>query len=100
VEGKDFRMFSPVFHVDDKRKDPARVICCEQARPNMGGLVNDPAFSALPVLAKNDGSPVAPLELTAKEKLNEEFAALQTKCQELQMKVEKLTTFISKKRRR
>jgi len=58
VEGKDFRAFSPVFHVDDKRGNPARVICAEQARPNMGGLVNDPAFSALPLWAKNDGSPV------------------------------------------
>ena len=55
VEGKDFRAFSPVFHVDDKRKDPARVVCCQVASPNMGGLVNDPAFSNLPLWAKNAG---------------------------------------------
>ena len=96
VEGKDFRMFSPVFHVDDKRKDPARVICCEQARPNMGGLVNDPAFSALPVLAKNDGSPVnagVNGDNAAKKetKMNEEeLAALRAKQQELQNEVDAL----------
>ena len=96
VEGKDFRMFSPVFHVDDKRKDPARVVCCEQARPNMGGLVNDPAFSALPVLAKNDGSPVnagVNGDNAAKKetKMNdEELAALRAKQQELQTEVDAL----------
>jgi hypothetical protein len=96
VEGKDFRMFSPVFHVDDKRKDPARVICCEQARPNMGGLVNDPAFSALPVLAKNDGTPVnagVNGDNAAKKetKMNEEeLAALRAKQQELQSEVDAL----------
>ena len=54
-EGKDFRAFSPVFHVDDKHKNPSRVVCCEGARPNMGGLVNDPAFNNLPLWAKNAG---------------------------------------------
>jgi hypothetical protein len=101
VEGKDFRMFSPVFHVDDKRKDPARVVCCEQARPNMGGLVNDPAFSALPVLAKNDGSPVAPLELTANNQGDnkmtaEQIAKLQAEKEELVAKVESLKAIVAK----
>src|SRR4030095_1258417 len=31
VEGKDFRAFSPVFHVDDKRRDPAKVVCAQNA---------------------------------------------------------------------
>ena len=95
VEGKDFRAFSPVFHVDDKRKDPARVVCCEQASPNMGGLVNDPAFSSLPLWAKNDGSPVnagatgdnaeGKTQMT-----NDELAALRAKQTELQAEVDAL----------
>ena len=56
VEGKDFRAFSPVFYVDDKRGDPANVVCREDAKPNMGGLVNDPAFGNLPLWAKNAGA--------------------------------------------
>lgn len=102
VEGKDFRMFSPVFHVDDKRKDPARVVCCEQARPNMGGLVNDPAFSALPVLAKNAGTTPEPLEQPAKQPKGElkmspdEVAALRAEKQELEAKVESLTALAAK----
>jgi hypothetical protein len=93
IEGKDFRAFSPVFHVDDKRKEPSKVVCVPSAGPNMGGLVNDPAFSNLPLWAKNDGTPVAPLELTAKENTgesnmtNEEIAALQAKVEELKGKV-------------
>ena len=55
VEGKDYRAFSPVFHVDNKRADPAKVICMEHASPNMGGLVNNPAFN-LPLWAKNAGA--------------------------------------------
>src|SRR5580765_6442778 len=53
VEGKDFRAFSPVFHVDNKRAEAALVICKENAYPNMGGLVNNPAFKDLPLWAKN-----------------------------------------------
>ena len=53
VEGKDFRAFSPVFHVDNKRADSAQVVCKENADPNMGGLVNNPAFKDLPLWAKN-----------------------------------------------
>ena len=56
VEGKDYRAFSPVFHVDNKRSDPATVVCKETADPNMGGLVNNPAFKDLPLWAKNDES--------------------------------------------
>ena len=60
VEGKDFRAFSPVFHVDDKHKDPALIVCSDHASPNMGGLVNDPAFSTLPLWAKNAGNDPGP----------------------------------------
>jgi hypothetical protein len=55
VEGKDYRAFSPVFHVDNKRGDPATVVCKGEAEPNMGGLVNNPAFKDLPLWAKNAG---------------------------------------------
>lgn len=57
VEGKEFRTFSPSFHVEDIRNDPenpVRVICCEDAKANMGALVNDPAFQNIsPLWAKN-----------------------------------------------
>ena len=46
-ESKNFVAFSPVFNVDDKRKTPARVICCPDADPIMGGFVNDSAFGEL-----------------------------------------------------
>ena len=56
VEGKTWRQFSPVFHVDNKRANPARIVCHTGAKPNMGGLVNDPAFVNLsPLWAKNAG---------------------------------------------
>jgi len=47
VEGKDFNAFSPTFFVDAVRNDPnrpAQVVCESEANPNMGALVNDPAF--------------------------------------------------------
>ena len=48
VEGKRFRAFSPTFFVDAVRADvdnPSEVICEADAKPNMGALVNDPAFT-------------------------------------------------------
>ena len=56
---KDFWAFSPIFNVDNKFADPARVTFRDGARPkpNMGGLVNDPAFKDLPLWAKNAGAP-------------------------------------------
>jgi hypothetical protein len=105
VEGRDFRAFSPVFHVDDKHKDPAKVVCCDQARPNMGGLVNDPAFSSLPLWAKNDGSSVNAGDNgdnTTNKKENkkvenppDELAALRAKNQELEAKMEALQTVVA-----
>lgn len=44
VEGRDYRGFSMVFHVDDVRKKPAQIICNPSAGLNMGGLTNEPAF--------------------------------------------------------
>src|SRR5581483_5458745 len=58
VAEKDYWSFSPIFHVDNKHANPARVVCREdqQPKPNMGGLVNDPAFENLPLWAKNAGA--------------------------------------------
>lgn len=96
VEGKDFRAFSPVFHVDNKRAEAATVVCKENAEPNMGGLVNNPAFKDLPLWAKNAeslGDAGATGDNAAKEKQkmeNEELAALRAKQQELQKEVDEL----------
>lgn len=90
VEGKEWRQFSPVFHVDNKRGNPARIVCRETAEPNMGGLVNDPAFhEILPLWAKNaDG---AHSITTKKDNMNEqELAALQAKNMELQGELDSL----------
>jgi hypothetical protein len=95
VEGKDYRAFSPVFHVDNKRANPAKVVCKKLADPNMGGLVNNPAFKDLPLWAKNAGAPAqqttipeaARLHGTNKEEnkmTTEELAALRAKDQELE----------------
>jgi Mu-like prophage I protein len=103
VQGKDYRAFSPVFYVDDKRKDPSRVVCREDARVNMGGLVNDPAFSNLPLWAKNDGSPVSAganaSDTTTKEKVKmtpEEIAALQAKNEEQKAKIAELEAIVAR----
>src|SRR5215471_18765232 len=98
VEGKDFRAFSPVFHVDDKRKEISRVICAESASPNMGGLVNDPAFSALPLWAKNAGDNAGADNKKDKENnemKDEEIAALRAKHAELEKKVEQLEALVA-----
>jgi hypothetical protein len=104
VEGKDYRAFSPVFHVDDKSKDPSVVVCCDRASPNMGGLVNDPAFSSLPLWAKNgtDAEPAggASSDKTTKkgkkmEDEHNEIAALRAKNTELAAEVDKLKAIVA-----
>src|SRR5580765_3266738 len=98
VEGKDYRAFSPVFHVDNKRGDPAAVMCKDDAGPNMGGLVNNPAFKDLPLWAKNAGVTALEQQTRVKEQgshaanngetqMNEEMAALRAKQQELETRV-------------
>jgi phage I-like protein len=58
IEGKEYRSFSGVFHVDDLKKDPAIVMCNPEARLNMGGFVNAPAFKTnLPLWAKDQAEP-------------------------------------------
>ena len=54
IEGKAYRSFSAVFHVDNIHAKPAKLVSQPRARLNMGGLVNDPAFKAIsPLWAKN-----------------------------------------------
>jgi hypothetical protein len=94
VEGKSWRQFSPVFYVDNTAAKPARIVCRSDAKPNMGGLVNDPAFSSiLPFWAKS-ASPARtadgahPSLHTKKPNTHdmtpEELAALQAKNKQLE----------------
>jgi hypothetical protein len=98
VEGKEFREFSPVFHVDNKRVKPAQIIDAISAgrtkSSNMGGLVNDAAFTEMtPFFAKESREAAgAPSDqpknnTTMKE---EEIAALQAKNKELETELNKL----------
>ncbi len=86
VEGKEWRQFSPVFHVDNKAATSARIVCRENAKPNMGGLVNDAAFhTILPLWAKDDGAAIESGNQTNNNTMTEqELAALRAKNQELQ----------------
>jgi hypothetical protein len=98
VEGREWRQFSPVFHVDNKRAKPARIVCRENARPNMGGLVNDPAFhSILPLWAKQSAGATSGqtnqpsgLRPTHPNMTTETMAALQARNQELQDQLDTL----------
>ena len=98
VDGKDYCGFSPVFHVDNKRANPARVVTrLSDLSPNMGGLVNDPAFNALALWSKNDEQLVnagvnGDNAETVRENMETEkdIAALRAKQEELQKEVEAL----------
>ena len=91
VEGKEYRQFSPVFHVDNVRANPAKIAAREHALPNMGGLVNAPAFSnILPFWAKNaDGAHSITTNQIA-DMTPQELAALQAKNTELQTELDGL----------
>ena len=91
VEGKEYRQFSPVFHVDNVRANPAQIVARELANPNMGGLVNNPAFSnILPFWAKNaDGAHSITTNHTV-DMTPQELAALQAKNTELQKELDGL----------
>jgi len=97
VEGRDYRAFSPVFHVNNKREDPATVVCKETADPNMGGLVNNPAFKDLPLWAKNAGATgdTSTTNNGETEMTTEEIAALRAKDTELEAKVERLSALVA-----
>lgn len=92
VEGKKWRQFSPVFHVDNKRGNPARIVARDFAKPNMGGLVNDPAFKQIsPLWAKNAGGAHPSSDIDTDTNMKpEELAALQAKNTELANEVARL----------
>lgn len=92
VEGKGFRSFSPVFYVNDTKANPAEVVCQPKAKPNMGGLVNDPAFAAMDAFFAKDAEEEAPAPAVEAgsaelEKLREEKAALENEAAELRQQV-------------
>jgi hypothetical protein len=92
VEGKKWRMFSPVFHVDSKRAKPARLVCREFASANMGGLTNEPAFTKIsPLWAKNAGGAHSANHTETNDNMNEqELAALRAKNEELTNEITRL----------
>lgn len=92
VEGKKWRKFSPVFHVDNKRAATSRIVCNNAALPNMGGLVNNPAFHNIsPLWAKNaGGAQSATTEKNNNTMTPEELAALQAKNTELTNEITRL----------
>jgi hypothetical protein len=99
VEGKDFRTFSPTFHVDAIRDDPdnpVHVICCEEAKANMGALENDPAFQNMsPLWAGNakqfpaslPGNAGAPGNNNQRNTMKETVAELQARNQKLELTI-------------
>ena len=90
-DGKAYRTFSPVFHVDDISRRPARIICNASAGPNMGGLVNNPAFKKiLPLWAKHAGASSDQPNKTRHDMNEEQIAALQAKNTELLEQLTKL----------
>ena len=93
VQGKDFRSFSPVFFVDAIRNDPdnpVHVICCDDAKPNMGALENDPAFIKIsPLWAKNAGATGSINKQTnaSMDTNKEKIAALQASNEKLELTI-------------
>ncbi len=89
IEGRSYRSFSPVFHVDDSEKKPCRIICRESARPNMGGLVNNPAFkNNLPLWAKHTGANASgPSPNPSVIMTKEELALLQAKIANMEQEI-------------
>ncbi|ODU24839.1 MAG: hypothetical protein ABS95_01420 [Verrucomicrobia bacterium SCN 57-15] len=92
IQGKMYRAFSPTFHIDSPKNNPARIT---GAPLNMGALVNDPAFKKISPLwakesqtgassgGKNQQTKMTPEELAALQaamkKLETENAALKAK---------------------
>lgn len=92
IEGRDYRLFSPVFHVDNPQKRPARVVCNAAAKPNMGGLVNDPAFRNMAPLWGRDAAGAPSQQQNQNNNMTpEELAALRARIQTLEQNVQALT---------
>jgi phage I-like protein len=92
-DGKDYRTFSPTFHLDAYRNDednPGRVVCQPEAKANMGALVNDPAFRNMSPLWARDASDPKKAALKATVRTRHDALAasgayftLETLCSEL-----------------
>jgi hypothetical protein len=89
VEGKEWRQFSPVFHVNNKLAKPARIICRETAGANMGGMVNAAAFhNILPLWAKAAGAHSSTNQNDNQTTMTpEELAALQASIKQMEQDV-------------
>ena len=90
VDGKTWRAFSPVFHVDSKTAKPAQITCRDTAHPNMGGLVNDPAFKSISPLWAKNASGAQSANQTNNTMTPEEIKALQDKITALEAEIAKL----------
>jgi hypothetical protein len=101
VDGKEWRQFSPVFHVSKKLgatpQSPAAIVCRANAKANMGGLVNDPAFhTILPLWAKDSSGDAAGENQNQNQNQHTdhmngtELAALRAKNQELETELSAL----------
>lgn len=92
LEGKDYRGFSPVFHVNDVKAKPARIACRANAKPNMGGLVNNPAFAAIKPLFARDAHSESPDAVGEHHRKNTmKTTTIETDPAALQGKVDDLT---------
>lgn len=91
IEGKTYRAFSPVFHVDDVKKKPARIIAHPAKSLNFGGLVNDPAFTQIcPIWAKHTGATASEPNQThtpSHTMTKEQLAALQASITQLEQDI-------------
>lgn len=93
VEGKEYRYFSPVFYVDNKHADPAKIQCRMGARANMGALINDPAFHEISPLWARDAGDNGDADNNQNGetmKTEEQIAELRAKNQELEEKMKAL----------
>lgn len=86
LEGKSYRAFSPVFHVDNPTRsseaNPAKIICEPEAALVFGALVNNPAFEKIQPLfaaraAETAGAPSAETHNQEIKEMKKTIAELQ-----------------------
>ena len=88
------RSFSPVFHVDAPRRNPARIVYNPEAELNMGGLVNNPAFkNNLPLWAKDAGPSSRSKTTTASSSMKKTQAELEAQIQQIEKDLTELDDF-------
>jgi phage I-like protein len=90
IEGKEYRGFSPTFHIADEKADPAIVVANSRAKLNFGGLVNSPAFTTIEPLWSKDAKKVSPLWAKASEstvKSHKQFGKTQMTIEQIKKKI-------------